>query len=55
MPEYKSFEEIQEDIDNDKNPVVNDVWNAAIEAAARCAELNIDDCEIHNLIRKLRK
>ena len=33
----------------------NTGYNVAIEAAAKCAELNIDDCEIHTLIRKLRK
>lgn len=31
-----------------------EVWNAAIEKAAQCAEINKDDCEIHRLIRKLK-
>lgn len=39
MTEYKSFQEILEDIDNDKNPIAQDVWNAAIEKAA----LSVDD------------
>lgn len=30
-------------------------WNAAIEAAAKCAELNNNECRVDVLIRKLKK
>lgn len=54
MTEYKSFQEILEDIDNDKNPIAQDVWNAAIEKAAETAIETISDVTVANEILKLK-
>lgn len=35
--------------------LMRDIWNAAIEAAAKCAELNNNECRVDVLIRKLKK
>lgn len=51
MTEYKSFQEILEDIDNDKNPIAQDVWNAAIEKAYQVAS---ETTEHANEILKLK-
>lgn len=38
-----------------ESKLVRDIWNAAIEAAAKCAELNNNECRVDVLIRKLKK
>jgi hypothetical protein len=49
----REFEEIQNKIDSGENPTVNEVWNAAIEAAANKADYF--SYEAAQNIRKLKK
>lgn len=51
-----TYQQIQDKIDNNQNPNVQEVWNAAVEAAAKLAESSKGyPTPISERIRELKK